>query len=444
MLLFNAMDVKARNSFYLAGKTLESGLFPQLDAIKHWPVSFKAEFGLDTLPEEPGLILIRGARQIGKSTWLEQQIYDHIQQNGPNSTLYLNGDELLNADALQKIIRDYLPLLSTTKTVPKIFIDEITAIPHWEQAIKRLYDAGETRHVLIITTGSKAIDLRRGTERLPGRKGRISRSNYIFTHISFKQFKNQCESYFKEDLLWAYILTGGSPIAINELIQTGYLPEYVIDLTKDWILGECTLQGRSRNLLNWIIQAVIARGGDPIPLDKLAKECGAANNTVVRGYVDLLGDLLALSTVYPVDSNTGHPVPRKSQKYAWTYSLAAVSFDPRRLRSVEDFKKLSSEQQACWLEWLVAGELFRRAAIAGHETPELLYYWQSSQHELDYRVSDRHWLEIKRGQTRETDFMWFPHVFPKQFLQVLSLESTFQSGFSEGITFETFLLDPAC
>lgn len=434
------MDVKTRNSFYLAGNTKESQLFPQLEAIKHWPVHFSAEFGLDILPEDAGLILIRGARQIGKSTWLEQQIRFNIEANGPNSTLYLNGDELLNANALQKAIQDYLPMLSAKGSVPKIFIDEITAIPNWEQALKRLFDSGETRHILIVTTGSKAIDLRRGTERLPGRKGRLKRSNFIFTPISFKQFKQHCEGYFKQNLLIAYILTGGSPVAINELILTGRLPEYVIDLTKDWILGECAQQGRSRNLLTWIIRAIIERGGTPIALDKLSKESGAANNTVVRGYVDLLGDLLTLSTVYPIDSNTSLPVPRKPQKYAWTYSLAAISFYSGRLRTIDDFHNLSPEQQSPWLEWLVGQELFRRAAVAGDESPELLYFWQSSTHEIDYRVSEQEWIEVKRGQIRETDFMWFPHVFPKKHLKVISLDSRFSGLFSDGVTFEDFLL----
>jgi predicted AAA+ superfamily ATPase len=439
VLFFNGMDVKRKNSFFLAGENQQPGLFPQLEAIKHWPVKFKAEFGLDTLPEEPGLILIRGARQIGKSTWLEQQIYDHIQKTGPNSTLYLNGDDLLDANNLQKTIQDYLPLLSTTACIPKIFIDEITSIPNWEQALKRLFDAGETRHVLIITTGSKAIDLRRGTERLPGRKGRLKRSNFIFTTIGFQQFKQNCETYFKKDLLVAYLLTGGSPVAINELILGGKIPEYVVQLTKDWILGECALQGRSRNLLNWVIRAVISRGGDPIPLDKLAKECGAANNTVIRGYIDLLGDLLTLSTVHSIDPNTGHPVPRKAQKYAWTYLLVPACFASYQPRTVSDFKNMPPEEQAKWLEWAVAAELFRRAAIAGKDSPEFLCFWQSKTHELDYQVSENQWLEVKRGQTRETDFLWFPAIFPKQKLTVISLESRFTGSFVQGITLEDFL-----
>jgi predicted AAA+ superfamily ATPase len=48
---------------------------------------------------------------------------------------------------------------------------------HWEKSIKRLIDAGELNRVLLVTTGSKATDLRRGFEKLPGRKGKLSRSS---------------------------------------------------------------------------------------------------------------------------------------------------------------------------------------------------------------------------------------------------------------------------
>ena len=143
------MNVKQRNNHFLEGNLAVVGLFPQLEQMLSLPVQFKAEFGLKELPDSPGLILIRGARQIVKSTWLEQQIRNVIESEVPASAIYLNGDELLNSDALINEINNYLA------------------------------------------------------------------------------------SFFKEDLLIAYMLTGGSAIAINELIIKGRIPEYVIELTKD-------------------------------------------------------------------------------------------------------------------------------------------------------------------------------------------------------------------
>jgi predicted AAA+ superfamily ATPase len=432
------MNVIQRNNLFLQGIWSRPGLFPQLEQMSALPVQFDADFGLLELPNEPGLILIRGARQIGKSTWMELQIRKTIEKFGPGSAVYVSGDELLDADMLVKVIENYLPLFSKNVVCPRIFIDEITAVPKWENALKRLYDAGETRKILIVTTGSKAIDLRRGTERLPGRKGRLERSNYLFTPVSFTQFKVKCEKYFTKDLLITYMLSGGSPIAINELIMHGRIPEYVAELTRDWVLGECAAQGRSRNLLNWIIQALIARGGTTVSLEKLAKESGVANNTVVRGYVELLADLMCISNAYAVDASSGLPLARKAQKYHWINLLAAFSFYPTRPRTIADFKNLSPEEQGMFLEWLVAQELWRRSAICGVDMPELQYFWQSNTHELDFRVDENQWLEVKRGSTSPAEFYWFVKIFPKKHLTVIS-SSAFKNDFSSGLTFEEFL-----
>lgn len=432
------MNVKEKNNHFLEGNLDVAGLFPQLEQMLSLPVQFEVEFGLKELPDRPGLILIRGARQIGKSTWLEQQIKNVIEKEGPGSAIYLNGDELLNSDALINQINNYIQLFSSHIKTPKIFIDEITAINNWESAIKLLYDSGVTRKALIITTGSKAIDLRRGTERLPGRKGRLERSNYLFTPVSFDQFNKKCASFFKEDILIAYMLTGGSPIAINELIIEGKIPEYVIDLTKDWILGECSANHRSRNLLYWLTQALIVRGATPVSLEKLAKESGVANNTVVRGYIELLADLMCISNAYSVNASTKIPIARKAQKYHWINLLAAFSFYPTKIRSIKQFKELDPAEQGKFLEWLIAQELWRRAAILGVDSPEIQYFWQSATHELDFLLTKDSWLEVKRGNTSASEFFWFKKVFPKDNLIIVSA-SSFKNDFLLGLTFEDFL-----
>lgn len=52
--------------------------------------------------------------------------------------------------------------LSSRCAVRRLFIDEITAVADWERGLKRVIDRGELRSVLVVTTGSRATDLRRG------------------------------------------------------------------------------------------------------------------------------------------------------------------------------------------------------------------------------------------------------------------------------------------
>ena len=65
-----------------------------MDNLNHMPVVFELDFGLSTIPTEPGIFLIRGPWQYGKSTWLEQQLKETIKTFGPGSAFYLNGDEI--------------------------------------------------------------------------------------------------------------------------------------------------------------------------------------------------------------------------------------------------------------------------------------------------------------------------------------------------------------
>ncbi len=420
-------------------------LFPKLQDLKNATVILDADFGLTKLPREPGLILIRGSRQLGKSTWMERALFDTLKENGPGSAFFLNGDHLLDQDALFEAIQELVNLFPRRAKVKRIFIDEITAIKHWEKAIKRLADQGITRDTLLITTGSQVIDLRRATERLPGRKGKLDRTNYRFTPVSYSEFCAKTKTHFPdmEKRIWAYVLTGGSPIAINELIMRGHIPEYVIELTRDWIFGETTLQGRQIETLKWILDCLFTLGGLPMSLHTVAEKAGIANNTVAQGYIGLLKDLGCLSSAIPLDANHLRPVPRKSSKYHFTNSLAVTALHSSQIRTVAELMQLPGEEKGKRMEWLVAQELWRRAAIAGEDTPEQQYFWRNDEHEIDFVVFENkkpRFIEVKSGKANASEFLWFTKVFPKHELEIIC-QSHFDSSFCESKSFESFLLE---
>ena len=149
------MDALRTNQVLSRGEVGTPGLFPHLEGVARSSFVFRHSFGLDVLPEEPGLILVRGARQYGKSTWLEGQLKATVEDHGPGSAFYLNGDELPDAEALVRAIRDLLPLYRTEVRIRRLFIDEFTAVRDWERGLKRLLDGGDLRDVLVVTTGSK-------------------------------------------------------------------------------------------------------------------------------------------------------------------------------------------------------------------------------------------------------------------------------------------------
>ena len=91
------MDTIQINKALSLGKIDDHGVLPKLEQLGREPIVFEFNFGLERLPKEPGIILIRGARQYGKSTWLQQKIRDTVKQFGPGSAYYLNGDEIRGA-----------------------------------------------------------------------------------------------------------------------------------------------------------------------------------------------------------------------------------------------------------------------------------------------------------------------------------------------------------
>lgn len=436
----NVMNVDQVNFHLYSGKINEPGLFPRLRLLKNASLQLKIDFGLEGKFPSEGILVIRGPRQFGKSTWLEQKLYDFVKTNGPASAFYLNGDEIINAIELREKISDLCKQFSKKKSKKAFFIDEITSVKGWEKALKVLADRGDLEDILVVTTGSKATDLRRGHEKLPGRKGKLARSEYIFTPVSFKEFHRHCKGKFKQNTLYAYLLSGGSPLAINEIYDHGTLPEYLITMTKDWIFGEIAASGRERSSLLAIFELLYKWGGSPVGFTKLAKEAGMANNTVAHGYIELLKDLLCVTTASFYQPLEERIDKKKPSKFPFICLLAAVAFHSKKMRSVDDFLSLTEEEQGIWLEWLVAQEIYRRKAIQGVDLPEELYYWKSSDHEIDFvNVAEEDMIEVKRGQVSPFEFQWFHKVFPNKKLYILA-SSQFETHHLQCLKIEDWLL----
>lgn len=438
------MTILEINKALADGRTDEPGVLPKLDQLADQSIVFPQSFGLDQLPVEPGIIMVRGARQYGKSTWLQQMIRHTVDTYGPGTAFYLNGDEIRDAPSLQREIRSLVPLYRSDATLRRLFIDEVTAVPDWEVALKILADHGELRRILVVTTGSRAADLRHGAERLPGRKGRLPRSTYVFTPIAYRDFAAEAEGIMApSQVLPAYIISGGSPVACLELVDAGRLPDYVIELVRDWVYGSFAREGRSRSSLLGVLDCLFRFAGTPVGQSKLAREAGLANNTVAAGYTETLGDLLSVGFSYPWDIAAGRAVRRRPCKFHFTNTLVATAWHPLHARRPAEFVELPPDQQGGFLEWTVAQELFRRAAVRGDELPEMLPHWASREHEIDFVITPESFVEVKRGRTSPLEFAWFPQVFSHGSLTVIS-ESRYETERIRGITLSDFLSGDAC
>jgi len=432
------VNVDSVNTALLNGEVDLPGLFPRLDALEEAPAVFRFEFGLDELPTTPGVILIRGARQYGKSTWMEGAMRDTVRRYGAGTALFLDGDYLRDSDHLTAELFTLAAAFRPDAPVRRLFVDEITAVADWERGLKRVLDRGELRRVLVVTTGSRATDLRHGAERLPGRKGKLARTTYLFLPVTYAEFLRAGGSRLREDALSSYLLSGGSPAACGEIIRSGRLAEWTIETVREWMQGECARVGRPRRSLVAVMQELHRHGGTPLGQTKLAREAGLANNTVAAGWIEMLSDLLCVGTSAAWDVTRRSEIGRKPAKFPFVNLLAATAWAPEAPRTAGDLARLSAERQAVWYEWAVAQELFRRAAIRGEPEPERLPYWQSPEHEIDFVAAPDRFVEVKRGRAGALDFTWFPKTFPKGHLTVVC-SAPFETDRIRGVTLDSFL-----
>src|SRR5580692_373779 len=119
--IFNVMDVNSRNVLFSKGEIDRDDLWPKITEYRDQPRTFRFSFGLDELPREGGIILIRGPRQFGKSTWLEIELKQTLEEHGAGSAYFLNGDDITDADELETRVLEVVSLFSPKAAVQRLF-----------------------------------------------------------------------------------------------------------------------------------------------------------------------------------------------------------------------------------------------------------------------------------------------------------------------------------
>jgi predicted AAA+ superfamily ATPase len=151
-------------------------------------------------------------------------------------------------------------------------------------------------------------------------------------------------------------------------------------------------------------------------------------------------DLMCISTAFAWDKERNIAIHRKPAKHHFTNLLAALCWHPDHPKSVRDFNAISPGSQGAWIEWAVAQELWRRKALRGDDFPEVMSFWQSDNHEIDFVVDGSRFIEVKRGKVSPVEYTWFPRTFPGKHLTIINTDR-FETSFCRGVTLEDFLVE---
>jgi hypothetical protein len=381
---------------------------------------------------------LRGPRQVGKTTLIKLMIRDLLLKGVSERRIFYYTCDLVNTpSSLVEIIESYLePTDYITDHFRYIFLDEISAVKDWQRGIKHLYDLGKFKKVCVLLTGSHSLDIRKASERLPGRRGEPSNGTldkillpmkfgeYVETRdkqleelirsLDLRRFekrkkiiislaKGEISPELKKVSLYMdkiskyfedYLLTGGYPIAINEFVNHGEISNSTYRTYVDVTIGDFLRWDNREIYLAQILRAVNETLCSQVSWRTLEKKTDIGSPNTTARYIDVLKSGYVLNPFYVVDRKKGGPNYKKNKKIHYLdpfifHALRGWINQTPAFRYAQDF--LLSEKHKL-VESVVGHHLIRFAynlnPSDNFEPSMNVMYWKDSKNEVDFIVKD--------------------------------------------------------
>ena len=235
---------------------------------------------------------LRGPRQVGKSTLLKRVIRTLLRERGvaPRCVLYtdVEGAGITTHLRLRNAITGYLTWARSTVGADArlyLFLDEVTGVKDWGTAIRNLYREGSLANVTVVATGSHALDIAKGGETAPGRRGEraIAHPDWIMMPLAFRDYitahnptlaarlpvvdpfdprrahEAAAEMQLYQDDILAlfdrYLLTGGYPHSMSEEAEHSRVGSGAYRIYREAIIGQMRRAGHDtgpfREIVSW-------------------------------------------------------------------------------------------------------------------------------------------------------------------------------------------------
>jgi len=143
-------------------------------------------------PPKQNVVILKGARGIGKSTLLQQFLYQ--QKKNQNKVLYLSADSTLLETSLAKFAHEY-----QKRGGMYLAIDEIHKYNDWQSEIKTILDSFTNLHVLV--SGSSSISLQYSSADLSRRHIMLCAKGLSFREFAKKNYEIKMEAIQLQSIL---------------------------------------------------------------------------------------------------------------------------------------------------------------------------------------------------------------------------------------------------
>lgn len=398
-----------------------------------WNPTLRRKFTL----EKDIVYTLRGPRQVGKTTLLKNMIRDLLMQGvNPRRMFYYTCDLVDNPKNLVDIVSKYVDTVRpNSKNRMYIFLDEISSVRDWQKGIKHLWDTGKLQNTTVILTGSHTLDIKKGYERLPGRRGitndvpdkilvpmkfseyvgtlnpelhKVLRNNGLFA----VDIRNKCIEdlvggkiskhieglllYTKElqDLFDDYVITGGIPKVINEYRERGNIPESVYKTYIDSIIGDLHRWDKRESYMRQLTSRVLETLGNPVSWNTLKDGTDVSTHSTAAEYIDTLKDIFVLISLYRLDVTKSGPAHEKEKRLHFhdPFILHALRSWVKSGDPYEQTREYVKDPQRVGIiaEGVVADHLVRYAFSQSRQKSlfsyeNVLFYWKSKRdREVDF------------------------------------------------------------
>lgn len=337
------IDLERYNPWWIRKEGIEAD--PHWRAFRDSRLQWKPKILQKLDLKKEGVYTLRGPRQVGKTTlvkiWVSQLLENQVD---PRAVFYYSCDLLRDKKELFAVLEQYQNI-SLGRGLPHryIFLDEVTLIEDWQHAVKQAVDLGWMQNATILASGSSAVDLRRGAERMPGRRGKAEKLDWVLMPLSFGEFLKHCHPEIPElplssDLLlirrqtqnliadWLsfaprlqfaleeYLKTGGFPLALEQYLRQGGVEESLRQTYLSILRSDVEKLRRNRTILNNLLARIGITEGSPQSWQSLGKDAGIGSPHTVIDYMEILGDSFLVFVLQALDRNRKAAEPKKDKK----------------------------------------------------------------------------------------------------------------------------------
>lgn len=315
------LEKYANHNLFQEDVTRFEQMDPHLHALSQLKYQYHFHWWEDLNLDVPGIYMLTGGRQVGKSTSCKQLIQHCLQHQRfkTDHILYLTCDEIYDAKMLGKVLRYFIEACQDENFF--LVIDEITFVPNWERVIKAIADEGGFRKGLCLITGSDTLILKEAVMSFPGRRGTADRTDFHLYPLSFSAYVGLCceEKNPNDKTLFAYfkdyLKCGGYLRAVNDLAVHGEVKQGTFLTYEQWIRGDFLKQGKREDNLLAIFQALTTISVSQISYSALSQKIGTLGKDTCIDYCSLLERMDILMRLKAFDQNKKQGFPKKAQKF---------------------------------------------------------------------------------------------------------------------------------